>query len=78
MPLIVNSALTFALFFGTRVLIVKLMERSGISEHMYYKATFVSALIIFVIGRYIFPLSLTGLLIATAFFLFRTYRNGYQ
>jgi len=75
---LIASIITVAAFYGVRRLVLMLLERSNFNQHMYYKATLISAALLFFVGYRIFPISLFALVGVTIFFLVRTYRNGYE
>jgi uncharacterized membrane protein len=75
---LVVSFITVAAFYGVRLLVLMLLERSNFGQHMYYKATLISAALLFFIGYRIFPVSLIALVGVTIYFLVKTYRNGYE
>lgn len=78
MPNLIHVGVSIGLFIGLRLIVVRVLERSNVNQHMYYKATAITVLILLVIRHFAIGLSILGIVLASVFFLWRTYRNGYQ
>lgn len=78
MTLIINSIITVAVFYFLRQGVLAILEKMNYSSNIYYQTSIYTFLILFFIGLKVYPFGILPLIAITAFFLYRTYKEGYR